>query len=89
MCLHTIVIDPQNKSRMFVAISSAGATGAGTALGKALLGYRGAVRSICPISWPWDTRADMAKVACDSGMNLTPCAFKASKCRIEASSSSW
>ena len=25
MCLHTIVIDPQNKSRMFVAISSAGA----------------------------------------------------------------
>jgi photosystem II stability/assembly factor-like uncharacterized protein len=25
MCLHTIVIDPQNKDRMFVAISSAGA----------------------------------------------------------------
>jgi 1-aminocyclopropane-1-carboxylate deaminase/D-cysteine desulfhydrase-like pyridoxal-dependent ACC family enzyme len=45
-----------------VYISSAGGTGAGMALGKAVLGLPYPVRSICPIKWPWDVRADMAGV---------------------------
>ena len=45
-----------------VYVSSAGATGAGLALGKALLGLSFPVRSICPIRWPWDTRDDMAEI---------------------------
>jgi 1-aminocyclopropane-1-carboxylate deaminase/D-cysteine desulfhydrase-like pyridoxal-dependent ACC family enzyme len=43
--------------------SAAGATGAGLALGRAALGLKGTVRLICPIRWPWDTRADTAEVA--------------------------
>ncbi len=46
-----------------VYVSSAGATGAGLALGKALLGLSCPVRSICPIQWPWDTREDLAETA--------------------------
>lgn len=46
-----------------VYISSAGATGAGMALGRALLGQPAKLRLICPIRWPWDSRADMAEVA--------------------------
>ena len=40
-------------------VSSAGATGAGVALGKTLLGLPYPVRLICPMHWPWDipTRA--------------------------------
>ncbi len=34
--------------------SSAGATGAGVALGKALLGFECPARLICPMHWPWD-----------------------------------
>ena len=34
-------------------VSSAGATGAGVALGKALLGLPYPVRLICPMHWPW------------------------------------
>jgi 1-aminocyclopropane-1-carboxylate deaminase/D-cysteine desulfhydrase-like pyridoxal-dependent ACC family enzyme len=45
-----------------VYVSSAGATGAGLALGKMLLGLPCPVHSICPIHWPWDTRADMAEI---------------------------
>ena len=43
--------------------ASSGATGAGLALGKALLGVKAALRLIFPIRWPWDIRADMAEVA--------------------------
>jgi 1-aminocyclopropane-1-carboxylate deaminase/D-cysteine desulfhydrase-like pyridoxal-dependent ACC family enzyme len=46
-----------------VYISSSGSTGAGMALGKAVLGLKGPVRSVCPIRWPWDAWADMAKIA--------------------------
>jgi 1-aminocyclopropane-1-carboxylate deaminase/D-cysteine desulfhydrase-like pyridoxal-dependent ACC family enzyme len=35
-------------------VSSAGATGAGVALGKALLGFNCPARLICPMHWPWD-----------------------------------
>src|SRR5260370_7781951 len=40
----------------------AGATGAGVALGKAILGWPGKVRPLCPIRWPWDTPKDLAEV---------------------------
>ncbi|HEY8505748.1 MAG TPA: pyridoxal-phosphate dependent enzyme, partial [Gemmataceae bacterium] len=46
-----------------VYVSSAGATGAGLALGKTLLGLDCAVRSICPIRWPWDVQVSMAETA--------------------------
>jgi 1-aminocyclopropane-1-carboxylate deaminase/D-cysteine desulfhydrase-like pyridoxal-dependent ACC family enzyme len=51
-----------------VYVSSAGATGAGVALGTALLGMSCATRLICPMHWPWDipTRiADDANAAAD------------------------
>lgn len=44
-------------------VCSAGSTGAGVAMGEAALGLGCPVRSIAPIEWPWDTRADMAKIA--------------------------
>jgi 1-aminocyclopropane-1-carboxylate deaminase/D-cysteine desulfhydrase-like pyridoxal-dependent ACC family enzyme len=46
-----------------IYVSAAGATGAGLALGKAVLGWRGRVQLLCPIRWPWDTAADLAEVA--------------------------
>jgi 1-aminocyclopropane-1-carboxylate deaminase/D-cysteine desulfhydrase-like pyridoxal-dependent ACC family enzyme len=46
-----------------VYVCSAGATGAGVALGKALLGLSCPVRSVCPIRWPWSVREDMADIA--------------------------
>ncbi len=46
-----------------VYAAAAGATGAGLALGKAVLGWPGRVRLLCPIRWPWDTPADLAEVA--------------------------
>ena len=46
-----------------VYAAAAGATGAGLALGKAILGWPGMVRLLCPIRWPWDTPADLADVA--------------------------
>jgi len=41
-------------------VSSAGATGAGVALGKSLLGLDCAARLICPMHWPWDIPTRMA-----------------------------
>lgn len=41
-------------------VSSAGATGAGVALGRALLGFAGPARLICPMPWPWDIPTRMA-----------------------------
>lgn len=43
--------------------AAAGPTGAGLLLAKSVLGLPWAVRLICPIRWPWDTRQDMADVA--------------------------
>jgi 1-aminocyclopropane-1-carboxylate deaminase/D-cysteine desulfhydrase-like pyridoxal-dependent ACC family enzyme len=44
-------------------VSSAGATGAGVVLGKALLGLPYPVRLICPMHWPWDIPAKVAEDA--------------------------
>jgi 1-aminocyclopropane-1-carboxylate deaminase/D-cysteine desulfhydrase-like pyridoxal-dependent ACC family enzyme len=46
-----------------IYISSAGGTGAGMALGRAVLGLSCPVRNICPIKWPWKVREDLAEVA--------------------------
>jgi 1-aminocyclopropane-1-carboxylate deaminase/D-cysteine desulfhydrase-like pyridoxal-dependent ACC family enzyme len=46
-----------------VYVSSAGATGAGLALGKCVLGCPAAIHSICPMTWPWDIPADLAATA--------------------------
>jgi len=61
-----------------IYVSSAGSTGAGMALGKALLDHPAQVRIIAPMDWPWDTRADLAKTARDAAkligleLNLRP-----------------
>jgi 1-aminocyclopropane-1-carboxylate deaminase/D-cysteine desulfhydrase-like pyridoxal-dependent ACC family enzyme len=44
-------------------VSSAGATGAGVALGKALLGFTCPARLICPMPWPWHIPARIAEDA--------------------------
>jgi L-cysteate sulfo-lyase len=43
--------------------AAAGATGAGLALGRVVLGLPWKVRLISPIRWPWDTPTDLAEVA--------------------------
>ncbi len=43
-----------------VYAAAAGATGGGLAIGKAILGWQGQIRLLCPIRWPWDTPADLA-----------------------------
>lgn len=59
----------------FVYAAAAGATGAGLALGKAALGWKGKVRLLCPIRWPWDTPRDLAEVANQAAklLNLPQC----------------
>jgi 1-aminocyclopropane-1-carboxylate deaminase/D-cysteine desulfhydrase-like pyridoxal-dependent ACC family enzyme len=65
LCMAEILDDLRALSLDAAAIyvAAAGATGAGLALGRAVLGLQGRVRLICPIKWPWDVRADTAEVA--------------------------
>lgn len=53
----------RNVEPTHIYCAAAGATGAGLAIGKAILGWKGKVRLLCPIRWPWDTPADIAEVA--------------------------
>jgi len=46
-----------------VYVSSSGATGAGVALGKALLGLDCPARLICPMPWPWHIPTSLAGAA--------------------------
>jgi D-cysteine desulfhydrase/L-cysteate sulfo-lyase len=46
-----------------VYVCSAGATGAGVALGKQLLGFECPTRLICPMHWPWHIPTRMAEDA--------------------------
>lgn len=46
-----------------VYVSSASATGAGVALGKALLGLTCPARLICPLTWPWHIPTAIARDA--------------------------
>lgn len=65
LCLAEILdqMRSQGLEPTHVYCAAAGATGAGLALGKAVLGWKGRVRLLCPIRWPWDTPADLAEVA--------------------------
>jgi 1-aminocyclopropane-1-carboxylate deaminase/D-cysteine desulfhydrase-like pyridoxal-dependent ACC family enzyme len=45
-----------------IYVSSAGATGAGLLLGKALLGLPCAIRLQAPIKWPWNMREGLADI---------------------------
>jgi 1-aminocyclopropane-1-carboxylate deaminase/D-cysteine desulfhydrase-like pyridoxal-dependent ACC family enzyme len=46
-----------------IYLSSAGSTGAGVVLGQVALGLTCPVRHVAAIKWPWNTQADMAKIA--------------------------
>ena len=46
-----------------IYVSSAGATGAGVALGKKLLGLKCPARLVCPMLWPWHIPTAMARDA--------------------------
>ena len=65
LCLVEIVeqAEEQEFSPQAIYGCSAGSTGAGLVLGAAALGAEFPVRHVAPIVWPWDTRADMAKIA--------------------------
>jgi 1-aminocyclopropane-1-carboxylate deaminase/D-cysteine desulfhydrase-like pyridoxal-dependent ACC family enzyme len=65
LCMAEICDDAQRHGVQPAAFytASAGATGAGLALGSTMLGLPGKVRLICPIRWPWDAREDMAAIA--------------------------
>jgi len=47
--------------------AAAGATGGGLLLGKAALGWPGAVKLLSPIVWPWNIPDDMAQLAAATG----------------------
>jgi D-cysteine desulfhydrase family pyridoxal phosphate-dependent enzyme len=72
LCLTEIAEQAQQAGIEPAAIfcSAAGATGAGLALGRAALGLSWRIRLIAPIRWPWDTPADLAKVANDTAALL-------------------
>jgi 1-aminocyclopropane-1-carboxylate deaminase/D-cysteine desulfhydrase-like pyridoxal-dependent ACC family enzyme len=65
LCLAEIVEDMRALGVEPAAVyaAAAGATGAGLALGKAVLGLPWRVRLLAPIRWPWDTAADLSDVA--------------------------
>jgi 1-aminocyclopropane-1-carboxylate deaminase/D-cysteine desulfhydrase-like pyridoxal-dependent ACC family enzyme len=51
-------------------VSSSGATGAGVALGRELLGWTCPTRLICPLVWPWHIPTALAKDANDAAALL-------------------
>jgi 1-aminocyclopropane-1-carboxylate deaminase/D-cysteine desulfhydrase-like pyridoxal-dependent ACC family enzyme len=67
-----------------VYVAAAGATGAGLALGRVLLGLKAPVRMVCPIRWPWNVREDMAEVA-NQAATLLGLPHRLTKADIEAS----
>ncbi|HXG09434.1 MAG TPA: D-cysteine desulfhydrase family protein [Gemmataceae bacterium] len=65
LCMAEILDDMRRRGLTPTAIyaAAAGATGAGLALGRAVLGMSAQVRLVCPIRWPWNVREDLAEVA--------------------------
>ncbi len=65
LCLAEMLEQFQERDLHVQAIyaAAAGATGAGLVLGKAILGWPGKIKLLCPIHWPWDIAADLAEVA--------------------------
>lgn len=72
LCLAEMLEQFQEKDIQPSAIyaSAAGATGAGLVLGKAILGWHGKIKLLCPIFWPWDIAADLAGIANDAAKLL-------------------
>ncbi|MBI3410058.1 MAG: D-cysteine desulfhydrase family protein [Planctomycetes bacterium] len=72
LCLAEMLEQFQEKDIHPTAIyaAAAGATGAGLVLGKAILGWHGKIKLLCPILWPWDIAADLAEVANDAAKLL-------------------
>lgn len=62
-----IEVIEQTKEASFVPdavfVCSAGSTGAGLVLAKAAMGHSYPITHVAPIQWPWDTEADMARIA--------------------------
>ncbi len=50
-----------------VYVCSAGSTGSGMVLAKHALGHDYGITHVAPIQWPWDTAADMARIANEAG----------------------
>lgn len=46
-----------------IYVCSSGSTGAGLALAHFVMGLPCPLKLVCPIRWPWDTRADVAETA--------------------------
>jgi 1-aminocyclopropane-1-carboxylate deaminase/D-cysteine desulfhydrase-like pyridoxal-dependent ACC family enzyme len=65
LCLAEIVdqMTRLGKKATHIYSAAAGATGAGMALGKSVLGLTERVCLACPIRWPWNVREDLAEVA--------------------------
>src|SRR5262249_47965461 len=65
LCVAEIVQQMKERGEPIDAIyaSSSGATGAGVALGKKLLGLPCPARLICPMHWPWHIPTAMARDA--------------------------
>lgn len=65
LCLAEIAeqLDERKIAADAVYVSSAGATGAGVALGRKLLGWTAPARLICPMHWPWHIPTAMARDA--------------------------
>lgn len=51
-------------------ICSAGSTGAGLSLAAVAMGQEFPIRHITPIVWPWDTQADMVRIANEAAQRL-------------------
>jgi 1-aminocyclopropane-1-carboxylate deaminase/D-cysteine desulfhydrase-like pyridoxal-dependent ACC family enzyme len=65
LCLAEVVEQARARGLEPTAVyaAAAGPTGAGLALGRAVLGLPWRLRLLAPIRWPWDTREKMALVA--------------------------
>ena len=65
LCLAEILKQMRDRGQTPAAVyaAAAGATGAGLALARIILGMAGPVRLVCPIRWPWNVAEDMAEVA--------------------------
>src|SRR5262249_51342660 len=72
LCLAEIVdeMHAQGREPSAIYIRSAGPTGAGLFLGRAVLGLKCAIRAFSPIVWPWDLREDMAEAANQAAAQL-------------------
>jgi 1-aminocyclopropane-1-carboxylate deaminase/D-cysteine desulfhydrase-like pyridoxal-dependent ACC family enzyme len=72
LCLAEILegMKTQGLEPAAIYVSAAGATGAGMALGRTVLGLKCPVRLICPIRWPWNVAEDMAEVANQAAIRL-------------------